>query len=73
MLNAHYFAEIRLKIGLYRVEIFQNRERNYQHFGKIHRRASHAILMNRSGFSTFRRGCVASQRVAGPIVIGQTP
>ena len=31
------------------------------------RRASHAILMHRRGFSTFCRGCVASQRVAGPI------
>ena len=33
----------------------------------MHRRASHAILMHRRGFSTFRRGCVASQRVAGPL------
>ena len=32
----------------------------------MHRRASHAILMHRRGFSTFRRGCVASQSVAGP-------
>ena len=33
---------------------------------KMHRRASHAILMHRRGFSTLRHGCVASQRVAGP-------
>ena len=33
---------------------------------KMHRRTSHAILMHRRGFSTFRCGCVASQRVAGP-------
>ena len=26
MINSHYFAEIRLKIGQYRVEIFQNQE-----------------------------------------------
>ena len=34
MLNSHYFAEISLKIGQYRVEIFQNRERNDKHVGK---------------------------------------
>ena len=34
---------------------------------KMHRRASHATLIHRRGFSTFRCGCVASQRVAGPI------
>ena len=34
---------------------------------KMHRRASHVILMHGRGFSTFRRGCVALQRVAGPI------
>ena len=34
MLNSHYFAEIRLKMEQYKVEIFQNRERNYQHVGK---------------------------------------
>ena len=33
----------------------------------MHLRASHEILMHCRGFSTFRRGCVASQRVAGPI------
>ena len=33
----------------------------------MHRRASHAILMHRREFSTSRRKCVASQRVAGPI------
>ena len=33
---------------------------------KMHRRASHAIFIHRRGFSTFRRECVASQRVAGP-------
>ena len=33
----------------------------------MHRRAPHAIMMHRRGFSTFRRGCVASQRVPGPI------
>ena len=33
----------------------------------MYRRASHAILMHRRGFSTFRRGCVASQRVARAI------
>ena len=27
-----------------------------------------ANLMHHRGFSTFRRGCVASQRVAGPIL-----
>ena len=32
-----------------------------------HRRASHAILMHRREFSTSRRRCVASQRVAGPL------
>ena len=36
----------------------------------MHRRASHAILMHRRGFSTFHRECVASQRVAGPIASG---
>ena len=36
----------------------------------MHRKASHAILMHRRGFITFRRGCVASQRVAGPMPIG---
>ena len=34
---------------------------------KMHRRASHTILMHCRGFSIFRRGDVASQRVAGPI------
>ena len=51
-------------------EIFQNREQKFQHVGKCiaeYRRASHAILMHRRGFSTFHRECVASQRVAGPI------
>ena len=33
---------------------------------KMHRRASHAIFIHRRGFSTFRRECIASQRVAGP-------
>ena len=34
---------------------------------KMHRRASHVILMHRRGLSTYHRGCVASQRVEGPI------
>ena len=37
----------------------------------MHRRASHAILMHRREFSTSRRRRVASQRVAGPIVVIQ--
>ena len=36
---------------------------------KMHRRASHAIFIHRRGFSTFRRECVASQRVAGHIAM----
>ena len=34
---------------------------------KMHCRATHVIFMHLKGFSTFRRGCVASQHVAGPI------
>ena len=32
----------------------------------MHRTASYAIFIHGRGFSTFRCGCVASQRVAGP-------
>ena len=32
----------------------------------MHHRASHAILMHRREFSTSRRRCEGSQRVAGP-------
>ena len=34
---------------------------------KIHRRASHVILVHRSSFGTSHRGCAASQHVAGPL------
>ena len=34
ILYSHHFAKIRLKIGQYTAEIFQNRERNYQHVGQ---------------------------------------
>ena len=43
MLNAHYFAEICLKIGPYRAEIFQNWERNYRHVGKCYFDASQGL------------------------------
>ena len=37
---------------------------------KMHHRALHAIFIHRRGFSTFRRECIASKRVAGPIQKG---
>ena len=36
----------------------------------MHRRASHAIFIHHRGYSKFRRECVASQRVAGPLPTG---